>query len=47
MSSDCSDDHIAGNHIDTDIITGNIEDPQKKFRLGTISNRILLLDCFL
>ena len=40
-------DHIAGNHIQTDITRCDIEDPQQKYRLGTISNRLLGgLTCF-
>ena len=32
--------HIAEDHIHTDIIC-NTEEPQQKFRLGTVSNRLL------
>ena len=28
-------DHIAGDHINTDITTCNNEEPQQKYRLGT------------
>ena len=35
--------HIAEDHIHTDI-TGNIEEPQQKYRLGTVSNRLLGLN---
>ena len=35
-----SADHIAKDHIHTDI-TCNTEEPQKKYRLGTVSNRLL------
>ena len=33
--------HIAEDHIHTDIITCNIEELQQKYRLGTVSNRLL------
>ena len=36
-----SGDHIAQGHIHTDIKTGNIEEPQQKYRVGTVSNRLL------
>ena len=32
--------HIADDHIHADI-TYNIEEPQQKYRLGTVSNRLL------
>ena len=32
--------HIAKDHIQTDI-TCNTEEPQQKYRLGTVSNRLL------
>ena len=35
------DDHIAEDHIHTDITTCINEDPQQKYRLGTVSNTIL------
>ena len=35
-----SADHIAEDHIHTDI-TCNIEEPQQKNRLGNVSNRLL------
>ena len=35
-----SADHIAEDHIHTDI-TCNIEEPLQKYRLGTVSNRLL------
>ena len=41
MSSCYSGDHIAKDHIHTDITTCNIEEPQQKYRLGTVSNRLL------
>ena len=37
MSSCYSDDHIAEDYIHTDITTLNIEEPQQKNRLGTVS----------
>ena len=40
MGSRYSDDHIAKDHIHTDIIC-NTEEPQQKYRLGTVSNRLL------
>ena len=40
MGNCYSIDHIAGDHIPTDI-TCNIEEPQQKYRLGTVSNRLL------
>ena len=33
-------DHIAKKHIHTDI-AGNTEEPQQKYRIGTVSNRLL------
>ena len=33
-------DHIAKDHIHTDVAC-NTEEPQQKYRLGTISNRLL------
>ena len=36
-----SGDHIAVDHIHTDITICNIEEPQQKYRLGTVSNRLL------
>ena len=36
-----SGDHIARDHIHTDITTCNIGEPQQKYRLGTVSNRLL------
>ena len=33
--------HIAEDHILTDIATCNIEEPQQKYRLGTVSNKLL------
>ena len=41
MGSCYSNDHIARDHIHTDIITHNIEEPQQKYRPGKISNRLL------
>ena len=38
MGSCFSSDHIAEDHIHMDITTCNIEEPQQKYRLGTISN---------
>ena len=40
MGSCNSGDHIAEDHIHTDI-TCNIEEPQQKYRLGTVSNGLL------
>ena len=40
MGNCYSTDHIAEDHIHTDI-TFNIEEPQQKYRLGTLSNRLL------
>ena len=37
MSNRYIGDHIAGDHIHTDITTGNIEEPQQKFCQGTVS----------
>ena len=37
MSSCYSGDHIAEDYIHTDITTLNIEEPQQKNRLGTVS----------
>ena len=39
MGNNYSADHIAEDHIHKDI--SNIEEPQKKYRLGTVSNRLL------
>ena len=36
-----SGDHIAEDHIHMDITTCNIEVPQQKYRLGTVSKRLL------
>ena len=35
-----SDDHIAKDQIQTDIAICDIEEPQQKYRLGTVSNRL-------
>ena len=40
MGNCYSIDHIAEDHIHTDI-TCNIEEPQQKYRIGTVSNRLL------
>ena len=40
MGNCYSIDHIAVDHIHTDI-TCNIEEPQQKYRLGTVSNKLL------
>ena len=40
MGNCISADHIAEDHIHTDI-TCNTEEPQQKDRLGTVSNRLL------
>ena len=40
MDNCYSVDHIAADHIHTDI-TCNIKEPQNKYRLGTVSNRLL------
>ena len=44
MGSSYSGDHIAEDHINTDITTCNIEKPQHKciYRLETVSNRLLV-----
>ena len=41
MGSCYSDDHIAGDHIYTNLTTCNIEEPLQKYCLGTIRNRLL------
>ena len=40
MGSCYSSDHIAEDYMHTDI-TCNMEEPQQKYRLGTVSNRLL------
>ena len=40
MGNAYSADHIAKDHIHTDI-TCNTREPQQKYRLGTVSNRLL------
>ena len=40
MGNGYSADHIAKDHIHTDI-TCNTGEPQQKYRLGTVSNRLL------
>ena len=40
MGNCYSGDHIAEDHIHTDI-TCYIEEPQQKYRLGTVSNELL------
>ena len=40
MGSCFSSDHIAEDHIHTDITTCNIEEPQQKYRIGTVSNKL-------
>ena len=40
MGNCYSTDHIAEDHIHTDI-TSNIEEQQQKYRPGTVSNRLL------
>ena len=40
MSNCYSADHIAEDHIHKDI-TCNIDEPQQKYRLGTVSNRFI------
>ena len=40
MGSCYSGDHIAGNHIYTDITTCNTEVPQQKYCLETVSDRL-------
>ena len=40
MGNCYSADHIAEDHIHTDI-TCNIEEPHQKYRLRTVSNRLL------
>ena len=45
MDSCYSDEHIAGDHIHTDISrTCNTEEPQQKYRLVAVSNGLLGLD---
>ena len=39
MDSCHSGDHIAKDHIHTYITTCNIEEPQQKYRLGTVRDR--------
>ena len=34
-------DHIAKDHMYTNIVTCNIEGPPQKYRIGTVSNRLL------
>ena len=41
MGSCYSGDHIAQDNIHTDITTYNIGEPQQKYRLGTVSNKLL------
>ena len=41
MGSCHSGDHVAEDHIHTDISKRNIEEPQQKCRLGMASNRLL------
>ena len=39
---DCySTDHIAEDHIHTNIHVYNIKESQQKYRLGTVTNRLL------
>ena len=40
MASSFSGDHNADDHIHTDIITFIIEEPQQKYSLGRVSNRL-------
>ena len=40
MGSCYSDNHIAKDHIHTDIATCDIEEPQQNYRLGRVSNRL-------
>ena len=40
-----SGDHIAGDHIHMDIALCNMKEPQKKSRIGTVSNRVLYEWC--
>ena len=41
MSSCYSGDHIAEGRIHSDITICNIEDQQQRYRLGTVSNKLL------
>ena len=41
MGSCYSGYHIAGDYTNTDITTCNIEETQQKYRLGTVSNKLL------
>ena len=43
MGSCSSGDHIAGDHIHTDITRCNIKEPQQKDHLGTVSS--ILFGC--
>ena len=45
MGSCYSRVHIAGDHIRTNITMCNIEEPQLKYRLGTVSNRLTVPLC--
>ena len=40
MGSCYSGDHITEDHLHTDKTTGNIKEPQQKYRLGKVSNRL-------
>ena len=40
MGSYNSGDHIASDHIHTDIVTSNIKEPQQKYHIGTIGSRL-------
>ena len=39
-------DHIAGDLIQTDKTTCDIEEPQQKYRLGTVNNRLLWVNSY-
>ena len=41
MGSCYPGDHTAGDHIHMDIIICNIEEPQQKYHLEMVSNRLL------
>ena len=41
MSSIYLGDHIAGNHIHTEILTGNMEEPQQKYHFEKFSYTLL------
>ena len=42
MGSCYSGNHIAIDHIHTDITACNVKESQQKYRLGTVSNRLMV-----